>query len=205
MAFRTPSSKRHRSRTRLPADTFMCVIAYHVSGNPYAPSSLVRLSGPSRFVTRLTGGDSHYFAVENELERVRPLAAQSRFSAVFAYPSLGACRAFWEAEQRRGTAAYQCTPAYYRVTMPSPTTVPSHLVARTSRRMLQSLPHADILSEFWAVTRPWQCFELMDVEFTVVDRESTPVSSEVGAYQRSFRSDFELAQSIWPIELGAGA
>lgn len=174
------------------------IVAHHVSSAIYAPGQKVVASGPSPFLGGLLS-DAHYQRLEDVLDATRGEGMRSRKESVFAYPTAGACRAFWDAEQRTGKAAYQLAPQFYRVSMPAPTRVPSQLIARTSRLLQTGRPHIGSAMEFWNPKHSWRCWEFMDREFTVLSVIAAPSDEEVEAYRAESLSDFRQANGLWPL------
>lgn len=181
------------------------IVACHVSGRVYQNQSLVRPCGRSHYIERITHGDPHFTKVEDLLEGGRPPGAPARGTAVYAYEDSGACRAFWDAEQRAGTPSYDAPPRYYKVAMSAAYRVPALLVARISLRAKQGLPHADIVQEYWAAARPWLCWEFLAAEFTVVALVAAPAPEEVMRYKTNYEKDQARAQRLWPIRSIFGA
>lgn len=173
-------------------------VAYHVSSAIYAPDQRLVASGPSPFLKELLV-DDHYRRLEDALDDSRPEGVRSRKASVFAYPTAAACRAFWDAEQRTGKAAYQQASQFYRVSMPAPTRVPSQLIARTSRLSQTGRPHIEAAMEFWNPKHSWRCWEFMDGEFTVLSVIAAPSEEEVEAYRADSLADFRQANGLWPL------
>ena len=174
------------------------IIAYHVSSECYSTNESVKLPDESYFIHRLIKSEPHYKKFEDIVEEGRPSNAYSRFTSLFAYPDLGACKAFWDKE-----SAYNGISAvYYKVSIVNASRVPSSLVSRISYRIAHGLPYSDIVKEFWAASSSWKCWEFMCAEFTILEIVSAPEANEVYSYTDRYQDDYNLAKRMWPNQGG---
>jgi hypothetical protein len=180
----------------MPHTPWNDVIGYHVSSVPLTVG-LHKLSGTPTYVGTLLR-NTHFQKVENALEAARPAGFCSRLDALYAYPSLGACRAFWEGEQGSKNPSYQLGPVYYKVRLPSPSRVPSALVSRTSGLINGGLPYQEVATEFWNPQKSWSCWEYMDSEFFILSIEPSPTATEAAVYRLAFWDDCSVASDYWP-------
>jgi len=57
----------------------------------------------------------------------------------------------------------------------------------------------DVVSEYWAPTQPWACWEYLDQTMGIVEEISSPSEMEGSIWFQSVMKDARLRAELWPI------
>lgn len=135
--------------------------------------------------------------IEREFDQLRPAARISRSEARFAGDDPAFCAAYLVSEPLPAE-----TPIYiYCVQMVgSPSQHPMCLVSYARHFVEDREVLIKIISEYWAPTQSWKCWEYPSSSITPVAIEPTPDTNAIAGAKFRYGKDLDLAQRLWPIQ-----
>lgn len=148
------------------------LVLYHVTRREYSDGQVVlRRDVWNQFVERIHEEERGW--VEERFERLRPPACPSRYTAIFAFDSLGACLRFANGEERQRGTLGAADWKYYVVELMSPTRHPICLVDFVDKLGVD-LDVGRLVREYWRPTREWKRYEYLGSQMQVLDLVAPP-------------------------------